>query len=113
MTIAGRRGFTLVEVLVALAIMAVLGVMAWQGVDGIVRARDIGRERLDRTLRLNAVIGQWDADLQALIDTGLQANETVVVDGQYRLQPGSRVRELHGKAAQEADLQSAVQDAIP
>ncbi len=50
---------------------------------------------------------------QALIDTGLQANETVVVDGQYRLQPGSRVRELHGKAAQEADLQSAVQDAIP
>jgi multidrug efflux system membrane fusion protein len=50
---------------------------------------------------------------QALIDTGLEANETVVVDGQYRLQQGSRVQELHGKAAQEADLQSAVQDAIP
>jgi multidrug efflux system membrane fusion protein len=50
---------------------------------------------------------------QALIDTGLKANETVVVDGQSRLQQGSRVRELHGKAAQEADLQSAVQDAIP
>jgi membrane fusion protein, multidrug efflux system len=50
---------------------------------------------------------------QALIDSGLKANETVVVDGQYRLQPGSRVQQLHGKAAQEADLQSAVQDAIP
>lgn len=50
---------------------------------------------------------------QALIDKGLQANETVVVDGQYRLQEGSLVRELHGKAAQEADLQSSVQEAIP
>src|SRR5882724_2234998 len=50
---------------------------------------------------------------QALIDTGLQANETVVIDGQYRLQQGSLVHVLHGKAAQEADLQSAVEKAIP
>jgi multidrug efflux system membrane fusion protein len=50
---------------------------------------------------------------QALIDTGLKANETVVVDGQYRLTEGSPVQELHGKAAEEADLQSAVEKAIP
>ena len=50
---------------------------------------------------------------QALIDTGLKANETVVIDGQYRLQQGSPVQVLHGKAAQEADLQSAVEKAIP
>ena len=50
---------------------------------------------------------------QALIDTGLKANETVVIDGQYRLQQGSTVQVLHGKAAQEADLQSAVEKAIP
>jgi multidrug efflux system membrane fusion protein len=50
---------------------------------------------------------------QALIDSGLKANETVVVDGQYRLQQGSTVRVLHGKAAREADLQSAVEKAIP
>ncbi|TFV41502.1 efflux RND transporter periplasmic adaptor subunit [Bradyrhizobium frederickii] len=50
---------------------------------------------------------------QALIDQGLKSGDVVVVDGQYRLTEGSRVRELHGKAAQEADLQSAVQDAIP
>ena len=41
------------------------------------------------------------------------ANEKVVVDGQYRLQSGALVQELHGKAAQEADLQSAVEQAIP
>ena len=50
---------------------------------------------------------------QALIDSGLKADETVVVDGQYRLAQDSPVRVLHGKAAQEADLQSAVEKAIP
>ena len=50
---------------------------------------------------------------QALIDSGLTADETVVVDGQYKLQNGTHVQVLHGKAAQEADLQSAVEKAIP
>ena len=53
------------------------------------------------------------SEAQALIDTGLQANETVVIDGQYRLQQGSPVQVPHGKAAREADLQSAVERAIP
>jgi multidrug efflux system membrane fusion protein len=50
---------------------------------------------------------------QALIDSGLKANEQVVVDGQYKLQPGTRVTKLHGKAAQEAIAQSALQAPIP
>src|ERR1700720_51993 len=50
---------------------------------------------------------------QALIDSGLKANEQVVVDGQYKLQPGTRVTMLHGKAAQEAIAQSAQQAPIP
>jgi membrane fusion protein, multidrug efflux system len=37
----------------------------------------------------------------------------VVVDGQYKLQPGTHVRALHGKAAEEANMQSAVEQAIP
>jgi multidrug efflux system membrane fusion protein len=50
---------------------------------------------------------------QALIDSGLTANEQVVVDGQYKLQPGTRVTLLHGKAANEAVAQSAEQAPIP
>jgi multidrug efflux system membrane fusion protein len=50
---------------------------------------------------------------QALIDSGLQANEQVVVDGQYKLQPGSHVTILHGKAAQEEAAQDALQVPIP
>jgi multidrug efflux system membrane fusion protein len=65
------------------------------------------------TAELRPVTVAQISEGQALIDSGLKANETVVVDGQYRLQQGSPVQQLHGKAAQEADLQSAVQDAIP
>jgi multidrug efflux system membrane fusion protein len=53
------------------------------------------------------------SDGQALIDSGLAANEQVVLDGQYKLQPGSHVTVLHGKAADEAAAQSAQQIAIP
>jgi membrane fusion protein, multidrug efflux system len=67
----------------------------------------------DKTVDLRPVkVGQI-TEGQALIDQGLKAGEVVVVDGQYRLKVGSRVQELHGKAAREADLQSSVQDAIP
>lgn len=63
------QGFTLVEVLVALVIMAVLAAMAWQGVDGMARARSATQERSDRALRVNTVVAQWEQDLQALYDT--------------------------------------------
>ena len=53
------------------------------------------------------------SDGQALIDSGLAANEQVVVDGQYKLQPGTHVTLLHGKAAQEAIEQSKQQAPIP
>src|SRR6267142_5199915 len=50
---------------------------------------------------------------QSLIDSGLKANEQVVVDGQYKLQPGTRVTMLHGQVAREAIAQSAQQAPIP
>jgi general secretion pathway protein J len=65
-----RRGFTLIEVLVAMVVMAIMSLMAWQGVDGIVRARDSNQAHLEQTLRLETVIAQWEQDLAALQDTG-------------------------------------------
>ena len=62
-------GFTLVEVLVALVIMAVIAAMGWQGVSAMARARDAGAEAGARTLRLSAAVGQWEADLAALLDS--------------------------------------------
>jgi membrane fusion protein, multidrug efflux system len=67
----------------------------------------------DRTVRMRPVVVDQISEGQALIDSGLKPNETVVLEGQYRLEPGSLVEELHGKAAESADLQSAVEQAIP
>lgn len=62
------RGFTLVEVLVAMTVMALMAVMAWQGVDGIVRSRNASQVRLEQTLRLNTVMAQWEQDLASIQD---------------------------------------------
>jgi general secretion pathway protein J len=65
------HGFTLVEVLVALAIMAVMAGMAWRGVDGIVRARDASQGRLEHSLRLDSVVAQWEQDVASVQDSAV------------------------------------------
>jgi general secretion pathway protein J len=72
-------GFTLVEVLVALLVLALMAGMAWQGVDGIVRARGASQTQLEQTLRLNTVLGQWEKDLDSIQETG--AVPAIVFDG--------------------------------
>ncbi|WP_374437361.1 type II secretion system protein J [Inhella sp.] len=66
-----RRGFTLVEVLVALLILALMATLAWRGVDGMLRARDISQAQLDRSARLHTVMAQWQQDLEQVQDTQL------------------------------------------
>jgi multidrug efflux system membrane fusion protein len=67
----------------------------------------------DGTVAIRPIKVAQISDGQALIDSGLKANEQVVVDGQYKLQPGTRITILHGHAAQEAAAQDALQAPIP
>jgi membrane fusion protein, multidrug efflux system len=67
----------------------------------------------DGTVRERPVTVAQISDGQALIDSGVSGGDNVVIAGQYRLQAGAHVRELDGKAAQEADLQSSVEEQIP
>jgi multidrug efflux system membrane fusion protein len=67
----------------------------------------------DNTVEIRPVTVAQISEGQALIDSGLKANEQVVIDGQYKLQPGTNVTVLHGKAAEEAAAQSALQAPIP
>lgn len=64
-----RQGFTLIEVLVALFIMAVIAAMGWQGIATMARSREVAAEASERTLRLSALMGQWERDLQAVYDS--------------------------------------------
>ena len=67
----------------------------------------------DNAVEIRPITVAQISEGQALINSGLKANEQVVVDGQYKLQAGSRVTLLHGKAAKEAEAQSAEQAPIP
>jgi multidrug efflux system membrane fusion protein len=67
----------------------------------------------DETVQMRPVTVAQISEGQALINAGLQAGEKVVVDGQYRLAAGAHVQELTGRAAHDAQLQSAVEQAIP
>ncbi|MBW8846306.1 MAG: prepilin-type N-terminal cleavage/methylation domain-containing protein [Burkholderiales bacterium] len=66
---ARTNGFTLVEVLVALVVMATMAGMAWRGIDALVKSREIAQARLAQTARLQTVLAQWEVDLRALQDS--------------------------------------------
>ena len=66
----------------------------------------------DKTVRMQPVKIAQIFGGQALIDSGVTPNQEVVVAGQYKLQPGSHVVELHGKAAEQVQ-ESEVEQAIP
>jgi multidrug efflux system membrane fusion protein len=67
----------------------------------------------NNTVEIRPVTVAQMSEGQALINSGLAANEQVVVDGQYKLQSGTQVVILHGQAAKEATAQSAQQAPIP
>jgi general secretion pathway protein J len=64
-------GFTLVEVMVALVIMAILALLSWQGVSGMSTAQARAQERSDAVMRLQTALAQWQTDLNAVSDTGI------------------------------------------
>jgi general secretion pathway protein J len=73
------RGFTLVEVLVALFILAILSGMAFRGVDAIVRAKDRALAETDRTLKLNNGMSQFEYDVSQMVNT--QVVDPIGFDG--------------------------------
>jgi general secretion pathway protein J len=68
---ATQRGFTLAEVLVAVALLALLATMSWRGVSSMAEARLTSEARVNETLRMGTVMAQWEQDLQQLQDTTL------------------------------------------
>ena len=63
------RGFTLIEVLVSLLILSVLAASAWKGLDAISTARQVAEQNLQQTLRMQAVMTQFETDLAQVLDT--------------------------------------------
>ena len=63
------RGFTLVEMMVALLVMSLMAVLAWRGLDALLTSRDVVQRHLDQSARLQSVMEQWELDLKSLQDS--------------------------------------------
>ncbi len=61
------RGFTLVELLVALAALSLMAILSWRGIDVMLRSDEALRAQARQAQVLDAALGQWQADLDAAI----------------------------------------------
>lgn len=61
-----RAGFTLVELLVAIAILAIVAVLGWRGLDGIVRARIALVDQMETTRGMQLAFAQMQSDCEHL-----------------------------------------------
>jgi general secretion pathway protein J len=57
------RGFTLLELLVAITVLSVVSIIAWRGLDSLVLTRDRLEPQVDETRAMLVAFGQMERDL--------------------------------------------------
>lgn len=58
-----QQGFTLVEVLVALSILALMGSMSWVGMSALLQSKERTEQRGVENAQLQITLAQWNSDL--------------------------------------------------
>jgi general secretion pathway protein J len=61
------RGFTLVELLVAISILAIVAVLGWRGLDSIVRARVALTQQMETTRGMQLAFAQMQSDFEHIV----------------------------------------------
>jgi len=80
-----RSGFTLVELLVAISILAIVAVLGWRGLDGIVRARIALTEQMETTRGMQLAFAQMQNDCEHLTGQRLLRNRPYLLAGADRM----------------------------
>ena len=78
-------GFTLVELLVAISVLAVVAVLGWRGLDSIVRARIALNQQLAETRGMQLAFAQLQSDCANLAPAALIPNRAALVAHDSRL----------------------------
>ncbi|HZX26634.1 MAG TPA: prepilin-type N-terminal cleavage/methylation domain-containing protein [Telluria sp.] len=80
------RGFTLVELLVAISILAIVAVLGWRGLDGIVRARATLTQQMETTRGMQLAFAQMESDAEHLaVNRDLLQNRPYLVADNTRM----------------------------
>jgi general secretion pathway protein J len=80
-----RRGFTLVELLVAISILGMVAVLGWRGLDGIVRARANLTEQMEVTRGMQLAFAQMQSDCEHVAANDLVGSRPTLVAEDGRL----------------------------
>jgi general secretion pathway protein J len=67
----GQRGLTLIELLVAIGVLAFIAVMAWRGLDSLTRTRESLNHELEQARSLQLTLAQWQIDCANAVDADL------------------------------------------
>lgn len=62
-----QLGFALLELIVAMAIMAIVGLLAWRGMDAMIRGREVIERRSNEDLSYIQLVRQFDRDCQEIL----------------------------------------------
>lgn len=75
------RGFTLVELLVAITVLAIVAVMGWRGLDGIVRSREQLTKNMEQMRGIQLTFAQLQSDLEQIADKPLlREHQNIMAD---------------------------------
>jgi general secretion pathway protein J len=78
-------GFTLVELLVAISILAMVAVLGWRGLDGIVRARVALGEQMETTRGMQLAFAQMQSDGEHVAAEDVLGNRPFLLTDDNRL----------------------------
>ena len=62
-----EQGFALIEMVVALVIMALVGLMAWRGMDAMIRGREVIDKRANQDADYAQLVRQFERDCQSVL----------------------------------------------
>ena len=79
------RGFTLVELLVAIGILAMVAVLGWRGLDGIVRARVALTDQMEMTRGMQLAFAQMQSDCEHAADATMLGRRPFLLHADNRL----------------------------
>ncbi|WP_394777326.1 type II secretion system protein J [Undibacterium sp.] len=80
-----KYGFTLVELLVAVSVLAIIAVLGWRGLDVIIRSRDSLTSELEKAHGIQLAFAQMESDCEHLISYSTLPNRAPLVVAQNRL----------------------------